>query len=266
MTSQKPTEAATGPLWKTWDRMAQKEGDRKLVIESKTSTYRGEWKNNLRHGHGVRTWQTASGTTMVYDGEWSEGKRHGKGSLFRVAKPSGDHGMVYEGDWVQDKQHGNGTWRLPNGDVYSGQVERGKRQGYGTYRFANGDVYEGHFFDDLMEGTGTLFVAGAAGDKYVGEWSRGKKHGRGEFHFGAKGKVYRGVWAEGHAKCGEMVDVGASDVVGAIRLPAIELCNPEAVLEDSEQRILTTLVDETESCDHVVFIDMAGPEADDPPR
>jgi hypothetical protein len=235
--------------------MAQKEGTRRLVVEAKGATYSGEWKDNLRHGKGERTWQTARGQTLVYDGEWHEGKRHGKGTLYRLSRTTGGREVVYEGDWAGDSQHGNGTWHMPNGDVYSGQLERGKRQGYGTYRFANGDVYEGQFFDDCQEGLGTLFMAHGQ-EKYVGEWSHGRKHGRGEFHFSGKGKVYRGVWADGHAKCGEMIDVASPTMPGAVRLPELELRDPVAVLEESEQRTLTTLVDETDSVEHCVFIDV----------
>lgn len=41
------------PLWKEWDRLAQKEGLRAPVSSVNGDTYTGEWKDNKKDGEGV---------------------------------------------------------------------------------------------------------------------------------------------------------------------------------------------------------------------
>ena len=38
------------PLWKDWDKRSQKDGVRKTVYAVGGNEYKGEWKDNLKHG------------------------------------------------------------------------------------------------------------------------------------------------------------------------------------------------------------------------
>ena len=38
------------PLWKDWDKLAQKDGVRKTILAVGGNEYIGEWKDNLKHG------------------------------------------------------------------------------------------------------------------------------------------------------------------------------------------------------------------------
>ena len=108
------------PLWKEWDRLAQKEGERKTVYAVGGDEYTGEWKDNMKHGDldvhgrpseityqtcialgkGVQVWKKSGSR---YDGDWCEGKRHGFGmySVFRDEQQMKEH----SGGWKNDKRH-----------------------------------------------------------------------------------------------------------------------------------------------------------------
>ena len=42
--------------------------------------YTGEWKGNVRHGHGVQIWPDGA----KYEGSWENGKANGKGKFIHV--------------------------------------------------------------------------------------------------------------------------------------------------------------------------------------
>jgi len=44
------------PLWKEWDRKAQKEGLHGTFFTVNQNEYVGEWHNNLKEGKGVYKW------------------------------------------------------------------------------------------------------------------------------------------------------------------------------------------------------------------
>jgi hypothetical protein len=43
------------PLWKEWDKLAQKEGIRKTVYTKDSDEYTGEWKDNKKHGTNLES-------------------------------------------------------------------------------------------------------------------------------------------------------------------------------------------------------------------
>ena len=131
--------------------------------------YEGEWKDGMRHGHGVYT--EADGTCYTgewrgdgrcgrgrlacadgswYEGEWQHDGRHGHGVLHLR------DGFRYEGNFKDDMMEGRGSCRYPDGSCYEGMWRAGKKDGRGTLKFVNGACYEGRFRDDKMDGTGTL--------------------------------------------------------------------------------------------------------------
>ena len=67
----------------------------------------------------------------------------------------------------------------------------GKKTGIGIYVWNNGNIYEGEFKDDLMHGTGKLYIVEKG--TYEGEFVEGKKTGEGTFNF-SNGDTYKGAW------------------------------------------------------------------------
>lgn len=134
------------------------------------STYRGEIRNALPHGRGVRTWprgpdydgqwvngvRTGEGRQQdgygVYSGQWREDRRNGRGLQIY---PSGDR---YQGEWRNDKREGRGTMTW-SGGVYEGEWRGDRRNGQGTETYSNGTRFVGQFVDDLPSGPGVLIAA-----------------------------------------------------------------------------------------------------------
>jgi len=58
------------------------------------STYEGDYKNSVRHGHGVFRWPNGD----FYEGGWKEGGRFGRGKLHIL---SGEEKGVYLQEWTE---------------------------------------------------------------------------------------------------------------------------------------------------------------------
>lgn len=110
------------------------------------SVYDGEWRDNVQNGRGIFRWVDGS----YYDGQWKDGKRHGIGTY------KASDGFFYEGQWATNAMEGRGCCIYPNGQRYEGAFSKGKKEGRGTLQFPNGAVYEGRFKDDCIEGQGTM--------------------------------------------------------------------------------------------------------------
>lgn len=104
-----------------------------------TRKYKGEYKNDLKDGHGIFYYNDGS----IYEGGWKAGKRSGKGQLYSV------DGAKYDGEW-----------------------SLGKQSGFGVQFEANGDRYEGYFQNGLKHGPGIYYYV-SKGRKYKGEWCEG---------------------------------------------------------------------------------------------
>jgi hypothetical protein len=66
------------------------------MIRSSGETYKGKWKNGLKHGKGVQKWKDG----QYYDGEWQDDRKHGYGIM---VWPDGD---TYAGQWALGDRHG----------------------------------------------------------------------------------------------------------------------------------------------------------------
>lgn len=114
------------------------------------SHYVGEFKNNLRNGHG--TFTNTKG--YVYEGEWVDGRFEGWGCM----KKKGNDGCsvsVYLGQFKNWKRHGEGKQFFSDG-VYDGVWALGKRNGLGIMWYDDKRVYLGNWKDDKYEGIGTM--------------------------------------------------------------------------------------------------------------
>ncbi len=107
--------------------------------------YRGEWKNDLRHGYGIQ--------------EFFDGSR-------------------FEGQWQHNRQY-FGTFIWPDGAEYSGDFSGPHLEGQGTLKTED-EVVTGSWKDSKLEGKGERRLAN--GDRYSGTWVKGRLQGYGEHH------------------------------------------------------------------------------------
>jgi hypothetical protein len=165
------------------------------------STYTGELKNGLFHGHGELNWADGS----HYVGEFQNGLMHGEGELIEV------NGTRQKGQFIDGMMHGQGSIRFADGATYSGEFFQNQMTGegkmidafgyqyeglfeygvlvQGTEKDVEGDVREGTFKQGLLEGQGTL--ASAGGTVYTGEFVAGVLNGKGQI-FNDQGLRYEG--------------------------------------------------------------------------
>ncbi|MBB6454614.1 hypothetical protein HNQ94_003103 [Salirhabdus euzebyi] len=136
-----------------------------------SSYYKGEWKEDQRHGHGVEHFnfgyfmnytyegefannmENGHGQLVVhnlwnqvtYEGEWKDGKREGIGQFV------GKDGSIYQGEWKNDAPNGTGKFTHPDGETYEGEVKDWQRNGYGKATLADGTVLEGQWINDELQ-------------------------------------------------------------------------------------------------------------------
>ena len=132
------------------------------------AVYRGGMRGAMLHGKGEYV-----SKAFKYDGEFKEGLKHGTGLY------SWENGDRYEGEFVDDRPSGKGKYRFSTGDTYEGDVRSGVITGRGVYVSKNGDQFEGSFADGRPHGTGIYRFA--SGDRYEGEMASGKMQGRGRY-------------------------------------------------------------------------------------
>lgn len=199
-------------------------------------TYTGEWKDNKKSGFGVATF--ANG--RKYEGQWLRGKMHGTGTMWVRKKGSSGYRKRYQGDFANNKFHGVGKMFYDSGDKYEGNFENHRRHGRGVCEYANGDVYEGEWRGDKRSGRGLLLLKN--GDRFDGHFSDDKKNGMGIYYYFSTRKMYEGEWLAGVPKCGEYKALPAhfNDRVKPqkeLRLPALTLKNPQAVLQRAKTEV-----------------------------
>jgi hypothetical protein len=85
-----------------------------IGIHSNGNYYKGDWKNNMRHGFGTLQFK---------------------------------NGDIYQGDFAFDKREGEGTIWFRNKDYYSGQWSDNRRDGWGTVFSKNGDTIVDGFWE-----------------------------------------------------------------------------------------------------------------------
>jgi hypothetical protein len=94
----------------------------------------------------------------IYRGQWKNNQKHGKG---KFSYADGDE---YEGGFVNGKREGNGTYRFTDGKQYKGEFKAGKFNGIGKYQWVDGTVYEGAWKDDKRHGIGKIIGSDGSGD------------------------------------------------------------------------------------------------------
>lgn len=120
--------------------------DRMLELVSskgKKFQYTGKTFNGKANGYGVGVFETGS----VYKGQWKDNYRHGKGNFTWSDKE------FYEGEFVKGKRHGYGEYHWSNGDIYKGYWKEDMRHGEGKLYKKNGKIkQEGTWENDNFAG------------------------------------------------------------------------------------------------------------------
>ncbi|XP_032139307.1 MORN repeat-containing protein 3 [Sapajus apella] len=194
------------PLWKGWDRKAQKNGLRHQVYAVNGDYYAGEWKDNVKHGEWA-LWGRAARVARSHAGpQGQEGSVHGSGYGIQFFGPK----EYYEGEWCGSQRSGWGRMYYSNGDIYEGQWENDKPHGEGMLRLKNGNRYEGC-------------------------WERGMKNGPGRFFHLDHGQLFEGFWVDNMPKCGTMIDFGRDEAPEPTQfpIPEVKILDPDGVLAEA---------------------------------
>lgn len=85
-------------------------GEGEYRDENGKVTYKGEWRDGKRHGHGIKYYADGG----RYEGEFRRGLRHGWGILYY---PEGGDILRYEGNFKGGVPRGRGTYYRADGSV-----------------------------------------------------------------------------------------------------------------------------------------------------
>jgi len=126
------------------------------TIEDGKCRYKGEWKNGLPNGKGIKHFYK---TDSYIDGNFVDGFSEGHGK------------QTFEQTWEKTQPY------------YEGQFKRNNYQGKGEYHYGDGDYYKGDWKDGKYHGQGAAYskrldrtwVGEYCNDKKVdGNWVRGE--------------------------------------------------------------------------------------------
>ena len=222
-----------------WVKKKKKQEDGTVKGEkwSTSQQYSGDWKENKKHGYGIKIYDNKD----KYEGYWENDLRNGKGTYW-LCIGKNKYRKLYTGDWKNNQKEGHGIYFYKDGSCYDGEWKNSKRDGKGLMIYANEDIYQGSWKEDKKHGHGILEKSN--GDKYYGYWNSDMKEGQGYYWYSKTGKVYLGEWHEDCPRCGIFTDVNddklhfdLSKITDPKEIPAsipeLTLKDPEGVLEES---------------------------------
>jgi 1-phosphatidylinositol-4-phosphate 5-kinase len=140
------------------------------------AVYDGEYSAGFKDGEGT---YVVTNPSSSYKGQWKLDRKHGVGLQ---AYANGD---VYHGSWVQGQMEGHGRYTWANGNSYIGAMRNGLMSGKGIFTWRStaagggGDSFQGNWLDGIAHGYGLYTWEG--GGCYLGTWTRGLKDGKGTF-------------------------------------------------------------------------------------
>ena len=121
--------------------------------------YKGEWRNGLAHGKGIREVFGCSGVDhSIMEGNFIDGKFTGYGKqTFDITRDEEEFAPYYEGEFKDHSQHGNGAYYYGTGSYRKGNLVEGKFEGKGIYYdHIKNQTWVGIFVDD-KRGEGEWF-------------------------------------------------------------------------------------------------------------
>ena len=153
---------------------------------NETSTFFGEYKNNIPEGYGI---YSRKGFSL-------EGTNWNKNCLNDIGIAIWEEGEMYEGEFKNNSKEGLGLYRWADGTTYMGQFQKNKICGFGRMQFANGNSYEGEFYEGFIHGFGKFVWDD--GKYYIGNYVKDKKHGFGIFVWNLEPLIAMiGFWNQG---------------------------------------------------------------------
>jgi hypothetical protein len=163
--AQTQTDAITEAPTQTEEENEVKENDTNTwyIIEDGKSRYKGEWKNGLPNGKGIKHFYK---TNSVIEGNFVDSFADG------FCK------QTFEQTWEKTVPY------------YEGEFKRNTYNGKGEYHYGDGDYYKGEWKDGLYHGQG-LEYSERTNRTWVGEYYKDKK---------IEGEWYRGEFYRGHLK------------------------------------------------------------------
>lgn len=149
--------------------------------------YNGEWKYGKKDGYGESLeifgeGEDRYGNTVAkqleYKGEWKDDEKHGKG--VGTYTGYGFDWIEYTGDWEHDNEEGKGQMEWSSGRIYKGDFKKGKKYGYGVETKFGGKglnlLFKGDWVKDaLVNGDYHLYQDGVY--EYTIYHSKGSKDG-----------------------------------------------------------------------------------------
>lgn len=105
------------------------------MIYIKGDTYDGEWKDGVRNGYGIYTWNGGA----KYEGDYVNGVREGTGKYLNYVDPDGRFSGDYHGEFKNNQFEGEGVFYFTNGEKFMGIFKANQRWS-GTQYNADGEV------------------------------------------------------------------------------------------------------------------------------
>jgi hypothetical protein len=130
------------------------------IIEDGKCRYKGEWKNGLPNGKGIKHFYK---TDSVIEGNFVDGFAEGycKQTFEQTWEKSVPY---YQGEFKRNNYNGKGEYHYGDGDYYKGELKDGKYHGEGmAYSLRINRTWVGEYENDKK----------ISGDWYRGELSRG---------------------------------------------------------------------------------------------
>lgn len=149
------------------------------------STYRGEWAEDLQHGHGVEQWEGGA----RFAGQFVWGRKEGQGVYVWP------DGSTYTGEWHSNSINGFGHYVGKDGREFRGNWMQAKIHGCGHYEWPDGRSFKGQYMEDQKQGFGEF--SWQDNRKFTGFWDSGLQHGHGILYL-STGQIYKeGIWEKG---------------------------------------------------------------------
>ena len=145
--------------------------------------YEGEWKNSLKDGIGIETYQK-----NYYQGDFKNGKRNGIGEYFW------EKDVFYSGEWNDNCMNGEGIYYFSKDAWYEGSFYSNKMEGFGILNVNKSKIYVGFFKNDYKNGFG-IKIWDNDKKAYVGFWKNNKQDGFGKSF--KKDKIKYGIYQDG---------------------------------------------------------------------
>jgi hypothetical protein len=125
-------------------------------IEDKKGRYKGEWRNGMPNGIGIK--HIYKDDTYIY-GNFIDG--NAEGDCKQTFEQTWERTQpYYEGEFKRNEYHGNGEYHYGDGGYYKGEWKDSKYNGYGTeYSKSRNKTWVGYFEND---------------EKVEGNWVKGE--------------------------------------------------------------------------------------------